>query len=251
MPLNFYVLVSALIPRSRKFIAAGRASIWETAVYDKDNIRFGLMVKDRRTVDGIYHVVLSFAGSDDSQDWEHNRDVLKMPFLTMDARVHSGFMDQWVAVRNIIIERLNILTKGTQVALDITGHSLGGALGTLAALDLSVLPNVRVNKVVVFGAPRVGDENFQRLYDQNLKAQTRRIINGDDIVTRVPVVGYRHVGNEVRVGKTSPWWIRWFIRRSQRWKAWYDHGISEYKVAIREKFGSYDRDMFGEEYKEI
>jgi pimeloyl-ACP methyl ester carboxylesterase len=74
---------------------------------------------------------------------------------------------------------------GTRI--DLVGHSLGGGLATLCALDLrrSVRNQVRL---ITFGGPRVGNGAFRdcfRAHDP-LDAETARFINIADPVPRVP-----------------------------------------------------------------
>jgi hypothetical protein len=69
-----------------------------------------------------------------------------------------------------------------------TGHSLGGALATLAAGRYERAP-----EVYTFGAPRVGDGE----YVESLDTPVYRIVNGRDVVPKLPVRGpYRHAGAE-------------------------------------------------------
>ncbi len=79
-----------------------------------------------------------------------------------------------------------------------TGHSLGGALATLAADRFE-----RVDGLYTFGSPRVGDTVFANGF--RAKLQTYRFVNNNDIVARVPLIGpyqqlsqgagiYEHVG---------------------------------------------------------
>lgn len=46
------------------------------------------------------------------------------------------------------------------------GHSLGGALATLAAFDIAKELQLRDISVVTFGAPRTGNRAFAREYEQ-------------------------------------------------------------------------------------
>jgi triacylglycerol lipase len=90
----------------------------------------------------------------------------------------------------------------------ITGHSLGGALAILCALEFC-RQRLPVAAVVTFGQPRVGDGNFAELYDLTqptdgiaagfLDEITFRVVNQNDIVPRTPgcLMGYRHCGQEV------------------------------------------------------
>ena len=71
-------------------------------------------------------------------------------------------------------------------SLWFTGHSLGGALATLAAQWYG--PGCTL---YTFGSPRVGDLEFV----ESLAVSAYRFVNHRDVVTRVPPAGlYRHVG---------------------------------------------------------
>jgi len=69
----------------------------------------------------------------------------------------------------------------------VTGHSLGGALATLAALDLSCNNIVHKNqlKLWTFGSPRVGDVNFAKA-TVNAVSEHFRIVHDKDMVPHVP-----------------------------------------------------------------
>jgi len=67
-----------------------------------------------------------------------------------------------------------------------TGHSLGGAFATHAALDMvlsNFVPKSQV-KLYTFGSPRVGDFNFASAVSNNI--QNFRVTNKHDIVPHFP-----------------------------------------------------------------
>lgn len=54
------------------------------------------------------------------------------------------------------------------MSLWLTGHSLGGAMATLAAAWLAER-KIPFSGAYTFGQPRVGDDNFQVAFDTKLK----------------------------------------------------------------------------------
>ena len=63
-----------------------------------------------------------------------------------------------------------------------TGHSLGGALATIAAVDLSRAFSREVT-MYNYGSPRVGCQNFATFYNQVIPKSFRVVNEGDVIVS--------------------------------------------------------------------
>lgn len=83
----------------------------------------------------------------------------------------------------------------------VTGHSLGGALATLHALELSSSQLAKRGAIYVtmynFGSPRVGNRRFAELYNEKVK-DSWRVVNHRDIIPSVPrLMGYCHVAQPV------------------------------------------------------
>jgi hypothetical protein len=93
------------------------------------------------------------------------------------------------------------------------GHSLGGALATIAAFRMVYDPwfGGEVAAVVTYGSPRVGNEVWQTLYQEKLMDKTLRWSNHRDLFAALPAKGqfclsssplktvfsFRHVGKAV------------------------------------------------------
>lgn len=96
-----------------------------------------------------------------------------------------GFWNAYASTRAELKEVIRlILDENPGVSVYITGHSMGGALAVLAAYDLAVNFNMKVN-MYNFGGPRVGNPSFSRYYDKCVPTSYRVVMDGD-IVPGVP-----------------------------------------------------------------
>ncbi|CAM9893130.1 unnamed protein product [Ectocarpus fasciculatus] len=93
--------------------------------------------------------------------------------------------------------------EGKSRKLYVTGHSLGGALATIAAARLVFVEDLNVAALYTIGAPRVFDSEVADIFDSKTNHGTRmkdkyfRCRNNNDIVARIPPSPYKHVGTEV------------------------------------------------------
>jgi len=115
--------------------------------------------------------------------------------LYLAARVHGGFMYQFASLKPLFDACIEE-NPGDSVVL--TGHSLGGALATLAALYMRVVHPDRACAAEVFGSPRVGNAALSRLVD-SLGVPVLRHEHGADPVCRMPVrIRWKHCGTSLR-----------------------------------------------------
>ncbi len=140
-------------------------------------------------------LIVAFRGTHTPQDFILDSEAWR--FQTAHFGVHWGFWNSICSIARDVNDAVLKLYKGSTSAKPfyITGHSLGGALAALYAVQFSPRPSA----VYTFGQPRTGDSRFRDIYNAALGSHTWRIVNEEDIVPRVPGVlaGYRHVGHEV------------------------------------------------------
>jgi hypothetical protein len=191
-------------------------------------------------------LVLAFRGTEVTKKQDVKTDIKAIKVSTLVGRVHTGFNKAYESVAGSIaksLERMNDLP------VYITGHSLGGALATVAAQNLEKDPRFKdqIAACYTFGSPRVGNNQ----YDRSFKSPIYRLVNTTDIVTVVPLnlMGYIHIG-DVRFLEREPRVIRRSIPVLRRLLLFLaalfrlfgplvgDHGILEYRKkldAIAEK----------------
>uniref|UniRef100_A0A0E0H306 C2 domain-containing protein n=1 Tax=Oryza nivara TaxID=4536 RepID=A0A0E0H306_ORYNI len=161
-------------------------------------------------------LVVAFRGTEQSKWKDLLTDLMLVPAglnperlggdFKQEIQVHSGFLSAYDSVRNRIIALVKYAV-GYQDEEDgenipkwhvyVTGHSLGGALATLLALELSSSLMAKSGVIFVtmynFGSPRVGNRRFAEVYNAKVK-DSWRVVNHRDIIPTVPrLMGYCHV----------------------------------------------------------
>lgn len=131
--------------------------------------------------------------------------------------VHMGFHTAWVHTRHRILHDLlkaMILHPGYQ--LNLVGHSLGGAVAALAALDLQGRGFDPL--VTTFGEPRVGNQGLVEFLDKRFNLASsiledvdekalmyRRVTHIDDPVPLLPLTewGFAMHAGEIYISKST------------------------------------------------
>ncbi|KAH7104974.1 alpha/beta-hydrolase [Auriculariales sp. MPI-PUGE-AT-0066] len=115
-------------------------------------------------------------------------------------QVHHGFQSCWMAVSPVVVkhvqEQVGLQPGYTLVAV---GHSLGGAMASIASVTFKQLsPQTRM-KLLTYGQPRAGNALFtQTITDLIGKQEIFRVVHSNDgVPTMVPTeLGYVHHGIE-------------------------------------------------------
>lgn len=133
-------------------------------------------------------VTLAFRGTEPNEFNDIKADLnARHSKGTLGCLVHRGFQcevdDLWLQIEGWLEKNHN----GEQIYT--CGHSLGGAMSTIAA---SRLPEGTI--VYNYGSPRVGSPGFAKVFNKKYKAY--RFVNNNDIVPRVPFsfMWYKHIG---------------------------------------------------------
>ncbi|KAF9459039.1 alpha/beta-hydrolase [Collybia nuda] len=157
-------------------------------------------------------IIVALRGSASIVDALMDAQILLVPIITPGvsaphgARAHAGFLLAWnsVAVQVIAIvnQQLKVHPKFSVVT---TGHSLGGALATLAAVSMKHnFPHNDI-RTYSYGAPRTGNVVFAEHANSVFGLKSFRVVHTTDgVPTMIPTsLGYRHHGIEYWV-KSDP-----------------------------------------------
>ena len=133
--------------------------------------------------DGNLYIV--FQGSQGLNDWLDDFEFwpAKLPFEVegKDINIHHGFFEQYINIRQLILEKVNI---NFPKEIIIIGHSLGSALASICSFDLSVTKQI-ASTVILFACPKIGGMDFVKYYKKYVP-NTYAFVYGNDIVPRVP-----------------------------------------------------------------
>jgi len=197
-------------------------------------------------------IIAGFCGSDEFGDWLDNLNVLSVDFGF--GEVHKGFlnalMDIWPAMKSRICAIQRKGRDSQRLPIWLTGHSLGGAMATLAAAQM-IDEDSPFYGVYTFGQPRVGNREFARTYNDEAASRSFRFQNNNDIVTRIParVMGYCHVGKFVyitedqkKLSSDAGFWFRFLDRvrgavddlGDMNFDGVKDHAMADYLKAIED-----------------
>ncbi|KKA27795.1 hypothetical protein TD95_003567 [Thielaviopsis punctulata] len=151
---------------------------------------------------GIDHkrqeIVLSYRGTVDIRNWIVNLSFSQSSCeeLIEDCEAHQGFLWAWSETKDAVMSGIAAATaEFPSYKIIVTGHSLGGAMATLAT---AYLRNAFYKlDLYTYGSPRVGNLMFVQLVTNQLGSENR-VTKLDDPVPRLPPIftGYYHTSPE-------------------------------------------------------
>lgn len=166
---------------------------------------------------GRHELSVAFRGTETGVDWGYNFDagkVKKVTFAGKEMTLHAGFYKRYMAMRGSLTKNLNkvLLEKGitdfSKIDVTITGHSLGGGLAGIGAVDLKYyfdkIATMHNSKpvtsfdMITFAQPRFAGKRTAKWITEYLGTENiTRIWGGFDPVAAVGlgVMGYKHVGS--------------------------------------------------------
>jgi len=168
----------------------------EAAAGIADPGAFGFVIREEAT--GA--IIVCIRGTQTPREWLANFTAVPNDFSLVPGfgLVHLGFEQMYGRVRRSIQNALAAIAA--DVRITVLGHSLGGAMATLGAVDIKRNLGKRRVDLCTVGGPRVGKSAFRRNFNEEMPVAFR-VTNQFDIVPHVPsvVLAWQHVGEEIEV----------------------------------------------------
>ena len=143
------------------------------------------------------HILVTFCGSESFHDWWTNLTFTAETGPFPNTEVHKGFQDALVPTLIRIASDAQRYNPASNKHIWIAGHSLGGALAVLLTAML-IAEEVPVAGLYTYGAPRVGNKQFEEIFNARFQ-EAYRVVNQDDVVPHLPpeFLGFSHTGQRV------------------------------------------------------
>ena len=134
--------------------------------------------------------IIAFRGTKSAIEWIEDAAIFQVPYVAANGetigRVHGGFLEAYRALQGPTpLEIARGLDPSKPIY--ITGHSLGAAVGSIAAMDIALAypalaPQIRL---YTYASPKVGDPEFVRRHSA-LVPNSYRVVNLADLVPATP-----------------------------------------------------------------
>ena len=178
---------------------------------------------------------ISFRGTESIEDIFTDLNISRVPMdlnfpidLKESLYVHNGFLKQFESVKlnieqEIIEYYINLNKQSNNTNEDenkiiFSGHSLGGALATIASLYFKLKYKELNICCITFGSPRVGCNDFVKVFNQEINS-SYRFVNDNDPIPCFPtawrfkhVKGLHWLNKDKIIKEMIPWRFYRFIK---------------------------------------
>lgn len=149
----------------------------------------------------VKQVVLLFKGTDSNTDLKIDLDFPVKVYKRQSSciKAHGGFVKAWKSANDVIMkEFITACTIDENYTPVICGHSLGGALATLASEDYYFRTGKKAN-LLTFGCPNVLFGKKSKEYVSSCCDDVRQYAQNNDLVPTIPY-GFCQI-NKIKCGR--------------------------------------------------
>ena len=180
------------------------------------------------------HNIIVFRGTQEPEEWIANLNAKQIDYQSNNpqaGKIHQGFSELYFyGAKPLLLKEIKQLDPS--IPCYITGHSLGGAMAVLAALDISLnFSNLKTQiQMYNYAAPRVGNPTFAKFYSE-IVPNSYRVVNQADSTWLLPPT---QLDNSI------------YLHAGQRWSFIHqtgdlnpNHQLAAYQDAIDREFETF------------
>ena len=134
-----------------------------------------------------------------------DRDLF--PHVRKGAKMYSGFQNEYKRIADITLGKIHeFQDKYNEDRVSLTGLSFGSGIAAVASLHLnSNLKRGKLHRVMVFGLPRSGNQEWADSIDDALRGRFYYAVNGVDLVPRAPPreLGFQHPSGQIWINPSN------------------------------------------------
>lgn len=214
-----FAKMSYITPKTRAIDVAKSVDkeVISADFYDINDTQFYVIELPQR-------IVISFRGTSTLGDAADDARAYLVKLDSLDCKIHKGFNDQFKDAIEPISMHMRRYPPSKEIFF--VGHSLGGALATVASVYFVHKFSLQNVFVCTFGSPKVGDSKFAKMFSSSVKSSSR-YVNQDDIVTYHPFFFFVHVDGEIKLGKKRSDLRSYYLGRLE------DHYLDSYEKNLR------------------
>lgn len=129
------------------------------------------------------------------------------PHARKGAKMYSGFQNEYKRIADIALNKIHeFQDKYDEDRVALTGLSFGSAIAAAASLHVNAnLKRGKLDRVVVFGLPRSGNQEWADSMDDALRGRFYYVVNGLDMVPRAPPreLGFQHPSGQIWINPSN------------------------------------------------
>ncbi|KAH0536966.1 hypothetical protein FGG08_006194 [Glutinoglossum americanum] len=146
-----------------------------------------------------HNMIVSFRGTSNTEDLMDDAKIIQKPWKCDGCWAHQGFAQFWEAASVIVKSAISAYQDDfPNYPIVVTGHSLGGAIATLAAMELRDMFSSTSVYLYNYGAPEAGNQALADFVTK--QGGNFRVTHFDDPVPRLP-------GTSLYAHTTPEYWI--------------------------------------------
>jgi triacylglycerol lipase len=185
-------------------------------------------------------IVVAFRGTASLKNVSSYLDILQIPYphAKSGGKTHRGITQIYQSCRTSFLDIIQTLSPAKR--LIVTGHSLGGSLAALFALDAAINFPLQQPVLYMFAGLPIGDSDFVALFNEHVK-NSIRVVNVNDNVPsinsrlapfryRKRIFSHQYVGQEFRL-------------HFQKYRVTLNHTIVCFFHALGQMYGEFASEM--------